>query len=207
MSPQTTIHSSTALTDTQVDASVEGSVVMQENSGTLALSQTVSFFREYLIYHRCFSVYHEYLRKIWFQNTECSLDSPTPGASAGPENMSPSKENVKIRAQRPGSRLQELEQELAKIHHRGSIFAAVPAQPLTPPMTVINNSVHMQPVQTLLTTVPPISTIPVATVTPSIVAPRSDTNTPIQPELQDNLNEVIFQCFILSTYTYMLQEI
>lgn len=106
--------------------------------------------------------------------------------------MSPSKENVKIRAQRPGSRLQELEQELAKIHHRGSVFAAAPTQSLTPPITIIN-SVHMQqPVQTLLTTAPSTSTVPVATVTPSIVTPRSDTNTPIQPEFQDNINEVIF---------------
>ncbi|XP_032679490.1 uncharacterized protein LOC116847957 isoform X3 [Odontomachus brunneus] len=162
LSPQTTIHSSTVLTDTQVDAAVEGSVVTQETSGTFALSQT---------------------------NTECSLDSPTPGAPTGSDNMSPSKENVKIRAQRPGSRLQELEQELAKIHHRGSVFAAAPTQSLTPPITIIN-SVHMQqPVQTLLTTAPPISTVPVATVTPNIVTPRSDTNTPIQPELQDNINE------------------
>lgn len=117
--------------------------------------------------------------------------------------MSPSKENVKIRTQRPGSRLQELEQELAKIHHRGSVFTTIPTQPLTPPIPVIN-SVHMQqPVQTLLTTAPPISTVPVATVTPSIVTPRSDTNTPIQQELQDNVNEVILRdncstlCFIL----------
>ncbi|EFN78754.1 Serine/threonine-protein kinase WNK3 [Harpegnathos saltator] len=162
LSPQTTIHSSTVLTDTQVDATVEGSVVTQENSSTLTLSQN---------------------------NTEYPLDSPTPGVPAGPENMSPSKENVKIRTQRPGSRLQELEQELAKIHHRGSIFTTIPTQPLTPPITVIN-SVHMQqPVQTLLTTAPPISTVPIATVTPSIVTPRSDTNTPVQPELQDNTNE------------------
>ncbi|XP_014481955.1 PREDICTED: uncharacterized protein LOC106748175 isoform X3 [Dinoponera quadriceps] len=160
LSPQTTIHSSTILTDTQVDATVEGSVVTQENSGTLTLSHTT---------------------------TECSLDSPTPGAPAGPENMSPSKENIKIRAQRPGSRLQELEQELAKIHHRGSVFAAVPTQPLTPPIPVINSV--QQSAQTLLTIVPPISTISVTTVTPSIVTPRSDTNTPIQPELQDNINE------------------
>lgn len=117
---------------------------------------------------------------------EGSLDSPTPGAPAGTENMSPSKENVKIRAQRPGSRLQELEQELAKIHHRGSIFSTVPLQPLTPPI-----SVQTQSVQNLLTTAQPVSVVPVATVTPNVVTPRSDTNTPIQTELQDTSNEVI----------------
>jgi len=104
--------------------------------------------------------------------------------------MSPSKENVKIRAQRPGSRLQELEQELAKIHHRGSVFAGPSTQPLTPPIPVIN-PIQMQQ-QNLLTSAPPISTVPVATVTPSIVTPRSGTNTPIQTEFQDNIGEVSF---------------
>lgn len=117
---------------------------------------------------------------------ECSLDSPTPGAPAGSETMSPSKESAKIR-QRPGSRLQELEQELAKIHHRGSVFAAPPTQPLS---TI--NPVQ-QSMQNLLTTAP-ASTVPVATVTPNIVTPRSGTNTPIQTELQDG-NEVIFLFF------------
>lgn len=42
LSPQTTIHSSTILSDTQVDATNEGSVMSQENSGTFAFSQTVS---------------------------------------------------------------------------------------------------------------------------------------------------------------------
>lgn len=121
---------------------------------------------------------------------ECSLDSPIPGASAGSENMSPSKENVKLRAQRPGSRLQELEQELAKIHHRGSIFAAAPIQPLTPPISV-------QTQQNLLTTAQPVSMVPVATVTPNIVTPRSGTNTPIQAELQDTTNEVTSNFYIV----------
>jgi len=102
--------------------------------------------------------------------------------------MSPSKENIKIRAQRPGSRLQELEQELAKIHHRGSVFTGASTQPLTPPIPVIN-PIQMQQ-QNLLTSAPPISTVPVATVTPNIVTPRSGTNTPIQAELQDNIGEV-----------------
>lgn len=124
---------------------------------------------------------------------ECSLDSPTPGAPTGPETMSPSKENVKMRAQRPGSRLQELEQELAKIHHRGSVFAAPPTQPLTPP--IVNPAQPQQ--QSLLTTAPPVSTVPVATVTPSIVTPRSGTNTPIQAELQDNTSEVYIYIYIL----------
>ncbi|XP_071626881.1 uncharacterized protein Wnk isoform X3 [Temnothorax longispinosus] len=156
LSPQTTIHSSTILTDTQADTTIEGSTITQDSSG--ALSQT---------------------------NVECSLDSPTPGAPTGSENMSPSKENVKMRAQRPGSRLQELEQELAKIHHRGSVFSAAPNQPLTPPTSVQTQ----QSVQNLLTTVQPVSVVPVATVTPNIVTPRSGTNTPIQAELQDATNE------------------
>lgn len=119
---------------------------------------------------------------------ECSLDSPTPGvAPTASETMSPSKENVKIRAQRPGSRLQELEQELAKIHHRGSVFAVAPTQPLTPPIQT-----QQQLAQNLLTTALPVSTcVPMATVIPNVVTPRSDTNTPIQTELQDSTNEVI----------------
>lgn len=117
---------------------------------------------------------------------ESSLDSPTPGAPAGSENMSPSKENVKIRAQRPGSRLQELEQELAKIH-RGSVFVATPIQSSIPPISVQTQ----QSVQNLLTTAQPVSMVPVATVTPNIVTPRSGTNTPIQTELQDTTNEVM----------------
>ncbi|XP_011331558.2 serine/threonine-protein kinase WNK1 isoform X2 [Ooceraea biroi] len=159
LSPQTTIHSSTILTDTQVDATLEGSSIAQDNSGTFSQN-----------------------------NVECSLDSPTPGAPTGPETMSPSKENVKIRAQRPGSRLQELEQELAKIH-RGSVFTGPPTQPLTPPIPVINPVQAQQ--QPLLTTAPPISTVPVATVTPNIVTPRSGTNTPVQAELQDNTSEKV----------------
>lgn len=117
---------------------------------------------------------------------ECPLDSPTPGTSAGSETMSPSKENVKMRTQRPGSRLQELEQELAKIHHRGSVFTVASIQPLTPPISVQ----AQQSVQNLLTTAQSVPMIPVATVTPNIVTPRSGTNTPIQAELQDT-NEVI----------------
>ncbi|XP_029659194.1 serine/threonine-protein kinase WNK1 isoform X3 [Formica exsecta] len=160
LSPQTTIHSSTILTDTQVsDATIEGSVITQESSGTF--SQT---------------------------NVECSLDSPTPGvAPATTETMSPSKENVKVRAQRPGSRLQELEQELAKIHHRGSVFAAAPTQPLTPPISI---QTQQQLAQNLLTTAPLVSTcVPMTTVAPNVVTPRSGTNTPIQAELQDSTNE------------------
>lgn len=99
--------------------------------------------------------------------------------------MSPSKENVKIRAQRPGSRLQELEQELAKIHHRGSVFVATPIQSSIPPISVQTQ----QSAQNLLTTAQPVSMVPVATVTPNIVTPRSGTNTPIQTE--DTTNEVM----------------
>lgn len=42
LSPQTTIHSSTILTDTQADTTIEGSTVTQDNSSAFALSQTVS---------------------------------------------------------------------------------------------------------------------------------------------------------------------
>lgn len=109
--------------------------------------------------------------------------------------MSPSKESVKVRAQRPGSRLQELEQELAKIHHRGSVLPMASPQPLTPPVSVIN-SIHIQPslqsTQSLLTTVPPVTTVPVATVTPSVITSRSDTNTPVLTELQESIPEVRF---------------
>lgn len=125
---------------------------------------------------------------------DCSLDSPTPGgAPVGSETMSPSKESIKVRTQRPGSRLQELEQELAKIHHRGSILSTASPQPLTPPVSVVG-SVQIQPpsqpTQNLLTTVPPVTAVPVATVTPSVIASRSDTNTPVQIESQENAPEV-----------------
>lgn len=113
--------------------------------------------------------------------------------------MSPSKESIKVRTQRPGSRLQELEQELAKIH-RGSIPATASPQPLTPPVSINSvppssvGSIQLQPslqsTQSLLTTVPPVTAIPVATVTPSVFTSRSDTNTPVQVESQENVTEV-----------------
>lgn len=113
--------------------------------------------------------------------------------------MSPSKESIKVRIQRPGSRLQELEQELAKIH-RGSIPATASPQPLTPPVSISSvppssvGSIQLQPslqsTQSLLTTVPPVTAVPVATVTPSVFTSRSDTNTPVQVESQENVSEV-----------------
>jgi len=45
LSPQTTIHSSTTLTDTQVDTAIEGSSIAQDNSNTFVFSQTVSFLQ------------------------------------------------------------------------------------------------------------------------------------------------------------------
>jgi len=45
LSPQTTIHSSTILTDTQVEATIEGSTITQDSSGAFALSQNVSSLR------------------------------------------------------------------------------------------------------------------------------------------------------------------
>ncbi|XP_054007289.1 mucin-17-like isoform X3 [Hylaeus anthracinus] len=168
LSPQTTIHSSTSLADSNVTTNVENSVLGHETSiHQLALSQT---------------------------HVDCSLDSPTPGVGpSGSETMSPSKESIKVRTQRPGSRLQELEQELAKIHHRGSILSTASPQPLTPPVSAIT-STQMQPslqsTQNLLTTIPPVTTVLVASVTHSVVTCRSDTNTPVLTESQDNASEV-----------------
>lgn len=104
--------------------------------------------------------------------------------------MSPSKESIKVRAQRPGSRLQELEQELAKIHHRGSVLSTASPQPMTPPVSSIQIQSSLQSAQSLLTTVPSVSTVPVATVTPSVIASRSDTNTPVLTETQETVAEV-----------------
>ncbi|KOX79935.1 Serine/threonine-protein kinase WNK1 [Melipona quadrifasciata] len=169
LSPQTTLQSTAALTDSSVTTSVENSVLVQESSiHQLALSQT---------------------------HVDCSLDSPTPGgAPVGSETMSPSKESIKVRTQRPGSRLQELEQELAKIHHRGSILPTASPQPLTPPVSVVG-SIQMQPpsqpTQSLLTTVPPVTAVPVATVTSTVITSRSDTNTPVQIESQENASEKV----------------
>ncbi|KAK9297698.1 hypothetical protein QLX08_008739 [Tetragonisca angustula] len=169
LSPQTTLQSTATLSDSSVTTSVENSVLIQESSiHQLALSQT---------------------------HVDCSLDSPTPGgAPVGSETMSPSKESIKVRTQRPGSRLQELEQELAKIHHRGSILSTASPQPLTPPVSIVG-SVQMQPpsqpTQNLLTTVPPVTAVPVATVIPSVITSRSDTNTPVQIESQENASEKV----------------
>ncbi|KAG9428628.1 hypothetical protein HZU67_10032 [Apis mellifera carnica] len=168
LSPQTTIQSATTLTDSNVTTNVESSVLTQESTiHQLALSQT---------------------------QVDCSLDSPTPGGPVGSETMSPSKESIKIRTQRPGSRLQELEQELAKIHHRGTILPTASPQPLTPPVSVVN-SIQMQPslqhTQTLLTTVPSVTAVPGTNVIPNVITSRSDTNTPIQIESQENITEKV----------------
>ncbi|XP_034193683.2 wnk kinase isoform X1 [Osmia lignaria lignaria] len=164
LSPQTTIQSSASLADSNVPTN-ETSVLAPDGSiHQLAFSQT---------------------------HVDCSLDSPTPGgAPAGSETMSPSKESIKVRTQRPGSRLQELEQELAKIHHRGSILPTASPQPLTPPVSAVGPiQPPLQTTQSLLTTVPPLTAVPVATVTPSVITSRSDTNTPVQTESQENVSE------------------
>ncbi|PBC29790.1 serine/threonine-protein kinase Wnk isoform X5 [Apis cerana] len=168
LSPQTTIQSATTLVDSNVTTNVESSVLTQESTiHQLALSQT---------------------------QVDCSLDSPTPGGPVGSETMSPSKENIKIRTQRPGSRLQELEQELAKIHHRGTILPTASPQPLTPPVSVVS-SIQMQPslqhTQTLLTTVPSVTAVSGANIIPNVITSRSDTNTPIQVESQENITEKV----------------
>ncbi|OAD59198.1 Serine/threonine-protein kinase WNK3 [Eufriesea mexicana] len=169
LSPQTTIQTTTTLSDSNVTTSVESSVLTQESAiHQLALSQT---------------------------HVDCSLDSPTPGGGpVGSETMSPSKESIKVRTQRPGSRLQELEQELAKIHHRGSILPTASPQPVTPPVSVVG-SIQVQPplqaTQSLLTTVPSVTAIPIATVTPSVNTSCSDTNTPVQIESQENTSEKV----------------
>ncbi|XP_023287595.1 uncharacterized protein LOC105697780 isoform X1 [Orussus abietinus] len=161
LSPQTTVYSSACL----VESTPGGVDEMQEQvTSHLTLLQTT-------------------------QNMECTLDSPTPGNSVGPETMSPSKEGTKVRTQRPGSRLQELEQELAKIHHRGPVMSSSSPQILTPPVTGIHPIQFQGQAQNLLATVVTMSTVPVATVTPSISTSRSGASTPVQLEFQDNATE------------------
>ncbi|XP_015119573.1 uncharacterized protein LOC107042871 isoform X2 [Diachasma alloeum] len=121
-----------------------------------------------------------------------ALDSPVPSGSTGETMSSPSKENVKnVRAPRPSSRLQELEQELAKIHHKCTGLPTSSPQPLTPPMTGVqgissgSGQVPLQSLaQPLLTPVIPISAIPVGTVAPCVVSSNSGSNTPVHLELQ-----------------------
>lgn len=141
--------------------------------------------------------------------------------------MSPSKESVKVRAQRPGSRLQELEQELAKIHHRGPALAAAnnnnnnttssPQPIMTPPVitscyhTTTTTTIPPQPTQSqtqqhqtqpqqhLLATVVPVSTIPVATVTPNIISAANVANAD-NPDPQENV-DVCF--FFLSSINFL----
>ncbi|XP_066588439.1 serine/threonine-protein kinase Wnk-like isoform X2 [Prorops nasuta] len=162
LSPQTTIHSS-LMSEPHIITGIEGSGVLNQEGSMQNFGVPQG-------------------------NTEYTLDSPTPSGTMGSESMSPSKENPKLRMQRPGSRLQELEQELAKIHQRGPVLSITSPHPLTPPVPILNPPQLHQPIQnmqTLLTTVVPAN-VPVATVTPNIVTPRSGSNTPIQAELQDN---------------------
>ncbi|XP_063978625.1 serine/threonine-protein kinase Wnk isoform X2 [Diachasmimorpha longicaudata] len=119
------------------------------------------------------------------------LDSPVPSGSTGETMCSPSKENVKnVRAPRPSSRLQELEQELAKIHHKCTGLPTSSPQPLTPPMTGVqgistgSGQLPLQSLpQSLLTPVIPISAIPVGTVAPCVVSSNSGSDTPVHTEL------------------------
>lgn len=169
LSPQTTMHSSSAgLIEPSVETVIEGVIMGQEQSMSQFASSQI--------------------------NSECTTDSPVPGGVAGSDMMSPSKENIKTRLQRPGSRLQELEQELAKIHHRGPMLSSSSPQPLTSPVPAIH-PIQAQPQlhqpQTLLATVHPTVTVPVAAVSPSVMTTTSGTNTPVQLELQDNVTEQI----------------
>lgn len=108
------------------------------------------------------------------------------GSQSATEMSSPSKESAKFRTQRPSSRLQELEHELAKIHQKcPNLAAASSAQNSTSdtaPVTVIysvpaQNPPYQQQPQTLPPTALPVSSVPVATVAPSVVTPLSNMET------------------------------
>ena len=127
--------------------------------------------------------------QVYFQNAD--LESPVPasaGTQGGQEMSSPSKESAKARAQRPGSRLQELEHELAKIHQKspnivGSIATA------TAPVTMVYSTpiqASYQQSQTVLSTVLPMSNVPVAAVAPSVVTPLANVDASLQNENQDS---------------------
>lgn len=100
---------------------------------------------------------------------------------------SPSKENAKFRTQRPSSRLQELEHELAKIHQKcPNLAAASSAQTnitVTAPVTAFysvpgQNPPYQQQAQMLPLTALPVSSVPVATVAPSVITPLSNMEAP-----------------------------
>ena len=131
------------------------------------------------------------------------MESPSLSTGAsGSEVMSPTKENAKNRTQRPGSRLQELENELAKIHNSNpklpGLTASSSSQTVTAPVAMVCPA-QMQPQyqqhsQTLLTTVLPITSVPIAAVTPSVVTQFSnntDNNSTQQTDNQDQSADVI----------------
>lgn len=87
--------------------------------------------------------------------------------------MSPTKDPLKSRNQRLGSRLQELEYELAKIHQKSPILASsVSSQTLTPPLMIYSS--HIQQTtpqgQTVYTGILPITSTPVASLNANIIS-------------------------------------
>ena len=115
------------------------------------------------------------------------LDSPTTqqsviGNQFSQEVSSPCKENAKSRIQRPGSRLQELEHELSKIHHKPSTTSA---QNAVAAQSVGMQNLSQQQHQTILSNVTSTSSLPVATVAPSVVTSLSNSDNSYQQEQQD----------------------
>lgn len=142
------------------------------------------------------------------QSGDHPLDSPTTACS-GADAMSPSKESVKSqRMQRPGSRLQELEQELAKIHHRGPVHPMPSPQPLTPPIPttqpvhISGKTLHELPHGLLTPLGNPVSAFAAASAMLNTYVSTSGTSTPILPEPQDNLDEVN-PFFLFNFYHYL----
>ena len=58
----------------------------------------------------------------------------------------------------------------------------------------------LQHTQTLLTTVPSVTAVPGTNVIPNVITSRSDTNTPIQIESQENITEVLHNIFIYNKF-------
>lgn len=97
------------------------------------------------------------------------LDSPTPvSTSSQPQEISNLTKEAKSRVPKPGSRLQELEHELAKIHQK------------TPNVSAASQSV----MYANTSTVQPVNSVPVATVAPSVVTPVTENSG--QMEAVDN---------------------
>lgn len=106
------------------------------------------------------------------------MDSPTPG-QAGLEVLSPTKESLRSRNQRPHLRLQELENELAKISQTHQRSSTSSTQALTPPIAPVTQKVQ----QTTLLSMTNVAVAMTASVATSAVVENYG------PESQD---EVVF---------------